>query len=148
MKLTLLVSVVCTAALLLGQGSVTSADSSKRQLQDVLERQRAAWNRGDLDGFMQTYTKSPELTFFSGDTVERGWNATLARYRKKYGSSGTGMGQLSFTESQVQLFGPRAAMVTARWHLLMPNGEKREGLTTVICKHGPGGWKIVHDHSS
>lgn len=30
----------------------------------VLDAQAAAWNRGDLDGFMAGYWKSPALTFF------------------------------------------------------------------------------------
>src|SRR5947209_20489038 len=42
----------------------------------VLDAQVAAWNRGDLEGFMAGYWQSPDLTFFSGDKVTRGWPAT------------------------------------------------------------------------
>lgn len=117
-------------------------------LQKLLDDQTAAWNRGDLEGFMQGYWKSDELTFFSGDTIIRGWQPTLDRYRKRYQSGGQAMGTLSFSDENIDLLSPDAAVVTARWHLAMPDGKKLEGLTTVVCKRFPDGWKIVHDHSS
>jgi beta-aspartyl-peptidase (threonine type) len=127
---------------------VLAQQSAREQVQKLLDDQVTAWNRGDLDGFMQGYSKSKDLTFFSGDTIETGWEATLARYRRTYQSEGKEMGQLSFTDSTLELLGPDAALFAARWHLLMRNGSKREGLTTVICKRTKEGWKIVHDHSS
>ena len=42
----------------------------------VLIAQEAAWNHGDLEGFMAGYWKSPELTFLSGDKVTLGWQPT------------------------------------------------------------------------
>ncbi len=120
----------------------------ERDLKAVLQQQRAAWNRGDLEAFMQTYAKSPDLTFFSGDTIIRGWQPTLERYRKRYQSRGEQMGQLNFSDFEMKMLGPDGAMVTARWHLIMPDGKKREGLTTIVCIRTSAGWKIIHDHSS
>ena len=134
-------------ALLLGC-TANAQPNARKELQQVLDDQTSAWNRGDLLAFMQTYAMSPDLTFFSGDTVEKGWEATLARYRKRYQGPGKQMGRLSFTDSRVDMLSPYAAVVTARWHLLMNGGKQREGLTTIICKRTGAGWKIVHDHSS
>ena len=119
-----------------------------RELRQILEQQRAAWNRGDLEAFMRTYWNSPDLTFFSGDTIIKGWTATLERYRARYQAGGQDMGQLSFSDQRVEMLGTAAATVTARWHLAFRDGQKREGLTTVICRKTDRGWKIVHDHSS
>ena len=57
-------------------------------IRQVLDEQVAAWNRQDLDGFMQGYWHSPQLTFFSGASVNRGWDNALQRYRKAYQSEG------------------------------------------------------------
>ena len=59
----------------------------------MLEAQDAAWNRGDIDGFMDGYWKSPELRFASGGNVTRGWDQTNARYHNTYGGPET-MGTL------------------------------------------------------
>lgn len=137
-----------TPAILLLVPSVCFSQSAREEVQKLLANQTAAWNRDDLVSFMQGYENSSELTFFSGDTIYQGWQATLERYRKKYQSGGREMGQLSFTDAHVDVLGADAAMYTARWHLTMRSGQKLEGLTTVICKRTKDGWKIVHDHSS
>jgi len=43
-------------------------------IKHVLLSQVEAWNRGKLEGFMQGYWHSPDLTFFSGATETRGWS--------------------------------------------------------------------------
>ncbi len=60
--------------------------TAKKAIRKVLEKQVAAWNKGDLDRFMAGYWKSPNLVFFSGKDKTRGWEATLKRYQKKYQS--------------------------------------------------------------
>ena len=117
-------------------------------LRKLLDDQTAAWNRSDLEAFMQGYRRSPDVTFFSGDTIVKGWEPTLQRYRDRYQSAGKEMGKLSFSDENIEMLGSDAAMVTARWHLEMSDGKKLEGLTTLLCKRLPEGWRIVHDHSS
>lgn len=117
-------------------------------LRALLDDQTAAWNRGDLVSFMQGYWHSSDVTFFSGDTIVKGWEPTLQRYRDRYQSAGKEMGKLSFSDENIEMLGSDAAMVTARWHLEMSDGKKLEGLTTLLCKRMKEGWRIVHDHSS
>jgi len=139
---------VKTLAMLLVLSSITLAQSLDTGLRTILDEQTAAWNRGDLMGFMQGYWRSPEVTFFSGDSIIKGWEPTLQRYRDKYQGAGQQMGQLSFTDENIEMLGPNAALVTARWHLVMTDGKKLQGLTTLLCKRLAEGWRIVHDHSS
>jgi beta-aspartyl-peptidase (threonine type) len=136
------------SVVLIGLLSLTLATQTPPDLRKLLDDQTAAWNRGDLTAFMQGYWHSPEVTFFSGDSIVRGWESTLQRYRDRYQSSGKEMGKLSFTEENIEMLSPDAAMVTARWHLEMANGKRLEGLTTLLCRRMPEGWRIVHDHSS
>lgn len=117
-----------------------------REIRSVLDRQVEAWNRRDLEAFMDGYWNSPDLTFYSGGTKTAGWKETLGRYRKTYQSEGTEMGQLAFTEIQIEMLGPASALVRGRWRLKMQSGEPN-GLFTLIFRRLPGGWKIVHDHT-
>jgi ketosteroid isomerase-like protein len=117
-------------------------------IRKVLDDQVAAWNRHDLEGFMAGSWKSPELTFFSGGTELRGWEATLERYRQRYQSEGREMGKLDFAELRIEPLGAQAAFVHGRFHLVMKDGKEMGGVFTLIVRKFPQGWKIVHDHTS
>jgi ketosteroid isomerase-like protein len=120
---------------------------SGQEIRGVLGRQVEAWNRRDLEGFMQGYWHSPELTFYSGGTTVSGWETTLARYRNRYQGEGHEMGQLDFLDLKIELLGPSAAFVRGRFHLKMSSGESG-GLFTLTFRKFPDGWKIIHDHTS
>ena len=114
----------------------------------VLDAQVEAWNRGDLEGFMATYWRSPDLVFCSGGTVTRGWDETLARYRKRYQSEGREMGHLQFDAIEVIPLGEDAALARGAWRLHMTDGKEPHGLFTLLLRRFDGAWRIVHDHTS
>jgi uncharacterized protein (TIGR02246 family) len=114
----------------------------------VLDVQLAAWNRGDLDAFMQTYWNSPLLVFQSNASTTRGWQATVERYRKRYLSEGKEMGRLSFEEIDVQVLAPGLAFARGGWHLAFRDGKSANGRFTLLLRERPEGWRIVYDHSS
>lgn len=120
---------------------------AKAAVREVLDRQAAAWNKGDLEGFMTGYWKSPDLTFFSGKTREHGWQATLDRYRRRYQGEGREMGRLTFDQLQIDVLGPDAALVRGRWQLVRKD-DRPGGLFTLVFRKFPGGWRIIHDHTS
>lgn len=109
----------------------------------LLNAQDEAWNRGDIDAFMDGYWKSPELRFASGGKVTRGWDETNARYHATYGGPET-MGTLITDDYEIVLLGPDAAVAHGKWKL-----EGREGtpwgLYTLILRKIGGEWKIVSD---
>src|SRR5206468_1363183 len=113
----------------------------------LLADQVQAWNKGDLEGFMAGYWKSDDLTFFGGPDKIRGWQKTLDRYRKRYQSEGKAMGELTFSELEVEVLGPDRAWARGRWQVVVGK-ETLRGLFTLILKKFPEGWRIVHDHTS
>ncbi|MBI3649982.1 MAG: DUF4440 domain-containing protein [Acidobacteria bacterium] len=139
--------------LLMMSGAVTAVaqktPSTKAvdEIRALLDKQVAAWNRGDLTGFMAAYWKSADLSFYSGGTKTFGWQQTIDRYRQRYQSAGREMGQLDFSELQIESLSPNAAFVRGHWHLKMKDGEPG-GLFTLILRKQSGGWKIIHDHTS
>jgi ketosteroid isomerase-like protein len=113
----------------------------------VLEQQRLAWNRGDLDGYMAGYLRSEELVFTSGGHIRRGWQETADRYRARYGGDRAGMGTLSFEIVSVQPVGADGAVVLGRWKL-EGTPQAGGGVFSVVLERRPEGWRIVHDHTS
>jgi ketosteroid isomerase-like protein len=123
------------------------AGNNQKAVREVLDAQVAAWNKGDLKGFMAGYWKSEKLTFFSGDKIEHGWQATYERYQKRYQAEGREMGKLSFSELDIEMLGDDTAWVRGRWKLATSK-DTPAGLFTLIFKKLPEGWRIVHDHTS
>jgi ketosteroid isomerase-like protein len=123
-------------------------ENTKASLVQVLDNQRAAWNQGNLEEFMEGYWHSEDLTFYSGNDIRHGWQATIDRYRKSYQSEGKEMGKLAFDDVEVDLIGSDNALVRGRWELTMKDGTNPKGLFTLRFRHLPEGWRIVHDHTS
>ena len=112
----------------------------------VLDGQAAAWNRGDIDGYMDGYDRSPDTVFVSGDRLNRGWQTVLDRYKKTYDSREK-MGTLTFSDLEITVLSKDAALVLGRWHLQRSKDEPH-GRFTLLFRKTKAGWKIVHDHTS
>ncbi|HUF90563.1 MAG TPA: nuclear transport factor 2 family protein [Gemmatimonadota bacterium] len=140
------------AALLLGVAACASAPRAAGgdpapAIQRVLDEQVAAWNRGDLEAFMDGYWRSPDLVFTSGGNVQRGWQTTLDRYRATYGSSPETMGRLAFSDLEVHPLADGAAWALGRWEL-DHEGDTMGGVFSLVLRSVAGRWVIVHDHTS
>jgi ketosteroid isomerase-like protein len=143
----LLVAIIPLSAL-----AQSSAKPNKREGKDiaairaVLYAQRDAWNRGDVEGYMDGYVRSDDTVLVSADNVTRGWQTVLDRYKKNYNSREK-MGTLTFSDLETTLIGTDAAMVLGRWHLKRA-GDEPHGRFTLIFRKTKQGWKIIHDHTS
>ncbi len=108
----------------------------------------ADWNRGDIEGFMKGYVPTEELRFAGASGVNRGYAATLARYRKAYPGK-AGMGQLRFSDLEIVPLSGVYAEVFGRYHLKRGGAyEDATGLFTLLMERRLEGWRILHDHSS
>ena len=150
-----IVVAVCALVVICGAGflSARASENGGRESRDaeairrVMQMQVEAWNRHDLDSFMKGYWNSPELTFFSGAKITRGWAPTLARYRKAYQSEGHEMGHLEFSDLNIQVLARDSAFVRGAFHLAMSDGKQPHGIFTLVFRKFPEGWRIVHDHT-
>jgi len=146
----LMVSTAIFAALL--QDSVRAQTESKRDaktiaaVRTVLDAQRDAWNRGDIEGYMDGYARSADITFVSGDTVTRGWQTVHDRYKKNYDSREK-MGALTFSDLETRVLSTDAAVTIGRWHL-QRTSDQPHGRFTLVFRRTRQGWRIVHDHTS
>jgi len=127
-------------------GTPPAAPSSSTAIRGILQVQADAWNRGDLDAFMQTYAPVDDLRFASGGNVTYGWQPTLERYKQRYPDRAA-MGALTFSELTVTELSPDAALVFGHWQLTRTH-DTPPGLFTLLVRRTPAGWKIFSDHTS
>jgi ketosteroid isomerase-like protein len=116
------------------------------EIRAVLNAQQEAWNRGDIDAFMNGYWRSEETVFVSGDEVTRGWQKVLDRYKKKY-SDRAKMGTLAFSDLEITPLSTDSAVALGSWRLKRTS-DTPHGRFTLIFRRFPEGWRIVHDHTS
>lgn len=122
--------------------------ADQRLILDVLERQQAAWNRGDVEAFMEGYERSDRIVFV-GAEIQRGYDDVLARYRGTYGDREK-MGRLRFFDLDVEVLSDGAATVIGRYHLTRDaaGGGDASGRFSLVFLLTRSGWKIVHDHTT
>ena len=121
-------------------------ETAKNDIRRVMNEQTAAWNRGDIEGFMRGYWNSPELKFVSGANVTKGWQPTLDRYKKSYDSRAK-MGTLEFSDLDINVLSKDAAVVLGTWKL-QREADAPGGKFTLVFRKFKDGWRIVHDHTS
>lgn len=136
--------------LIFAQVNFAQTEKQKMKFADDIRRvmniQTAAWNRGDIEGFMDGYWKSENLVFVSGANITKGWQPTLDRYKKSYDSRAK-MGALTFSDLEVEVLSKDSAVVLGSWSLQRA-GDNPHGKFTLVFRRFKTGWKIVHDHTS
>jgi uncharacterized protein (TIGR02246 family) len=157
--LLLLGFLVCAAPLALhahaqSPEEAAAAVKDETAIREAMTAQVAAWNRGDINAFMQGYEDSSETTFV-GKSVKKGYRPILERYKKSYATRAQ-MGALTFSDLDVRLLPSTCgtielALVTGRFHLDRAehgSAKKDKGIFSLVCRKGPHGWKIILDHTS
>jgi hypothetical protein len=126
----------------------TTPLAARRAIVQVLTTQTAAWNRGDIPGFMEGYWKSDSLVFIGRKGPTYGWQPTLTNYQKSYPDAAA-MGQLDFSGLRVSLLAPCAAQVVGHWHLarLAALGDL-QGYFLLVLRQVAGKWVVVADHTN
>jgi ketosteroid isomerase-like protein len=123
----------------------SEASDPSAEIRAVMDAQVAAWNRGDIDGYMDGYVRSDKLEFVSGGKITRGWQTVRDRYHRKYDSREK-MGTLSFSEIKVSSLNTNNALVQGRWSLRR-KADRPHGSFVLIFRHTPAGWRIAHDQT-
>ena len=140
-------SVLLVGATLLAAAQEKSGDSPVgSEIRALLLAQQEAWNRADIDRFMNGYARGESTVFVSGDEVTRGWQTVRDRYLKRYGDR-TKMGTLTFSNLEIEQLAADSAIALGRWELKRATDNPR-GRFTLIFRRTPDGWRIVHDHTS
>ena len=122
-----------------------SSQSQEQVIEKVLMDQTQAWNRGDLDGFMEAYWKDENLTFSGAGGTTVGFEDTYANYRNRYPEGE--MGRITFKDLKTEMVSEESAIVTGRFDHQLQDEDVR-GNFSLVLKSFDGQWKIIHDHTS
>jgi ketosteroid isomerase-like protein len=134
--------------------SAQAAGGDEADIRSAIKSQSDAWNRSDIPGFMQVYEDTPETTFIGSSTLRKGVQPIRQRYELTYSSPAL-MGKLTFSDIEVHVLHPSCgkaefAVVTGKFHLdrAKVEGQKDEGIFSLVWRKGPKGWKVILDHTS
>jgi L-asparaginase / beta-aspartyl-peptidase len=128
------------------ESSTGPGDSIRAAVESILRAQEDAWNRGNLDAFVEHYWKSEALSFSSGGKTTRGWTETVNRYRERYPTPEK-MGRLRLSGLEITPLGDSAALVLGQWNL-QRESEPVSGNFSLVLRKFDDRWLIVHDHTS
>lgn len=123
-----------------------SQSTEEKAIRKILATQTKSWNRGDVEGFMQTYWNNDSLMFIGKSGVHFGWQETLNNYKKSYPDT-TAMGKLSFNIITVKKLSAEYYYVVGKWMLKRTIGDL-SGHYDLLLRKIKGNWYIISDHSS
>ena len=122
-----------------------TAKNELEQVRQEMNNQVVAWNKGDINAFMESYWKSDSLKFISTAGITYGWQQTIGKYLKSYPTK-EAMGILKFTILDAVQLSENSSFIIGRWEL-----EKEKpagGHFSLLWRKIDGKWRIVVDHTS
>src|SRR6201996_1248341 len=125
--------------------------TASRQQLDVVKiilAQQAAWNKGDLDGYLSRYKDAPDTQAVLANLV-RGVDNIRAAYRQNFPNKDA-MGEIEDTDIDVRALGDNYALATGKYHLnrSKKSGGSIEGTFMELFEKTPNGWQIIFSQST
>lgn len=109
----------------------------------MMAAQEAAWDRGDLPGYMEGYHTDVCFIGKRGRTCGRA--AVTRNYERSY-PDGDAMGDLQFGIDEVLPVEGNHAWVTGTWQLAR-QADTLAGGFSLLWQKGGDGWRIIRDQS-
>jgi beta-aspartyl-peptidase (threonine type) len=133
------------------QDSRAERSTIRSELETMLARAAANWNRGDLDAFVDDYLPGDSTTFIGSRGIVRGPKAIRAGYAPLF-ASGAVRDSLSFVILDIDPVAPDAVNLIAQYTLARRvagrDSVTARGPTSLLVRRVQRRWRIVHDHSS
>ncbi len=130
----------------INQQKVTGADDPEKEIYDQLTRMVDAWNRHDVDGYLDGFLHSDDVVVVvEGETV-RGWDLLSRAYHSGYPNPQE-MGTVTVDRAQVQMLAPDLGFVLSSYTVSFPK-KKEFGTDTIIMKKVSAGWREMISHTS
>jgi uncharacterized protein (TIGR02246 family) len=119
-----------------------------QQVHEVILKKLDRWNAHDIEGFMETYWKSPKLVVVVDSEQFNGWQQFHDSFVNGYPSRNA-MGFIQPKRIQVRLLKPDLALALTRWSVSFPSSKQEVvGNSIMNLQKFDDGWKIIASHSS
>jgi uncharacterized protein (TIGR02246 family) len=126
--------------------SAQEIEKTEAAIRSVFKASSAAWNRGDLDGYLASYWDSDKTIWISSGSLTRGRKAIVAAYKARF-STPQQLGTLRLAQLEIDVLTGTDATAFGRWMLVVED-KMAEGFFTVQLRKIDGTWLFVSDHSS
>lgn len=131
-----------------GGGSPTDSTTTIRaEIVRMMDSAAAAWNKGDLDRFMEDYAPDTTTTFIGSKEILRGRAAIKAAYAPRFAPGGV-RDSLSFENLEIDVLAKDVVNTIAYYRLMRGDSTIARGPTSLVMRKINGRWLIIHDHSS
>lgn len=128
------------------QQKVTGASDPQKEIYDQIMRMTDAWNRHDLDSYLDGFLRSDDVVVVvEGETI-RGWDLLTKAYHGGYPDPKE-MGTVTVDRIQVQMLAADLGFVLASYTISFPK-KKQFGTDTVIMKKVQEGWRELISNTS
>jgi uncharacterized protein (TIGR02246 family) len=119
-----------------------------QQVHEVMIKMLDRWNAHDIEGYMETYWKSPELLVVVDSEQFDGWQQLHDSYVNGYPNR-IAMGFIQPKRIQVKLLKSDLALALTWWSASFPSTQQTVvGTSTMNLQKFDDGWKIVASHTS
>lgn len=130
------------------QDKLYTATHQQLEAVKIVLAQEAAWNKGDIDGFLARFKDDPETQVMLGTSV-RGLAAIRAAFHTNYPNHDT-MGQIAYSDVEARELGENFALATGQYHLDRSKkaGGPVDGSFTEVMEKTAKGWEIIFSETT
>ena len=136
------------ALLLLLLARPVLAATPAEEARNGFAQQKAAWNRGDLEGALDLYWNSQELTLVDASGVSRGFAAFAADLRTDFAGKPGQMGVYAGEVLEARDIDADTALLVVRWSITRGGRRLMGGVSTQLWEPALGRWRIIFEHAS
>lgn len=123
------------------------AAETDQAIRDLTLKLQADWNTGNMDGYLDAYWKSGEMSLMFGNQAVRGWQALADLFRSNWETE-EAMGDFTTSDVVVSQISSDTVISSGAFTHIFPD-ETIDGSFTHVWKQlEDGQWQIAHEHTS
>ena len=128
--------------------SLATVTQQQLDVVKVVLAQQAAWNKGDMDGYLARLKDAADTTAMLGGPV-RGLANIRSSFHINYPNKDA-MGTLEYSDVEARALGEKFALATGKYHLdrSRKGGGPADGVFTEVLEKTAAGWQVVFTEST